>query len=109
MSPDFRESDWKILRELKTLALDRFCRRTLDVVARLSTEPGKSDHQRYLAVYKHIHRRDDDIAAIFNEMTRSRAVLKLCSMRMHDLLTDDEFARFSEETREARRRSRRRK
>jgi hypothetical protein len=85
LSPDFRESDWKILRELKTVALDRFCRRILDAVARLSAEPGKSDHQRYLAVYQHIHRRDDDIAAIFNEMTRSGAVLKLCAMRRHDL------------------------
>jgi hypothetical protein len=100
LSPDFRESDWKILRELKTVALDRFCRRILDEVARLCGEPGKSDHQRYLAVYKHIHERDEDIVAIFNEMTRSRALLKLCAMRRHDLMTDDEFARFSEETRD---------
>jgi hypothetical protein len=33
-------------------------------------------------------------------MTRSRALLKLCAMRRHELLMDDEFARFSEETRD---------
>ena len=41
MEHEFPESDWKTFRELRQVALERFCKRVLDEVARFppDTEP----------------------------------------------------------------------
>lgn len=99
MSRGIAERDWKLLRELQPVALDRFCRRVLDEIASVAADASRSHHQRYLAIYKLIDRRDDELADAFNDMRRSVAVRRICSLRELGLLTDEEFARFSEETR----------
>jgi hypothetical protein len=98
---DIKESDWRIFRELHTVALDRFCRRVLEEVDRLSADSAKTYHQRYLAIYRYTRERDKDIEFAFNDMRRSTAVFQLARIRYHDLLTAEEFSRFSEETRAA--------
>ena len=99
MSREFYEPDWKILRELSPVALERFCKGVLAEVAQLSSETGKSEHDRYLAVYTLIKRRDKELANAFNDLRRSTALLSLMHMYSHKLLAPDEFARFSPETR----------
>lgn len=97
---DIRESDWKTLRELKDSALDRFCRKVLDELIRVTTDSALTSHQRYLAVLKLIQERDDELADAFNGFRRSRAIMQLMLWKHHGLLTDEEYARLSEETRE---------
>jgi hypothetical protein len=46
MSNGFSESDWKILRELRQIALDRFCRRLLSEITDIGSQAGKTDHER---------------------------------------------------------------
>ena len=41
MSQEISESEWKILRELKPIALDRFCQRVLAEVDRITTDTAK--------------------------------------------------------------------
>ncbi len=101
MSRGIAESDWKILRELHPIALDRFCRRILAEIESVVADSSRSHHQRYLAIYQLVERRDREIADAFNDMRRSRAVMRICHLRNLALLSDEEFARFSEETRGA--------
>ena len=101
---DFREADWKILRELAKVALERFCKRVLDEAGPIvGDSEGQSGnyHKRYLALYKLIHRRDDELAFTFNDLKRSMARFQLASMWRLQLLTEEEFMRFSQETRDA--------
>ena len=101
---EFPEADWKVLRGLKEVALDRFCKRFLEEAAPLVTAPegdSRSYHERYLALFNLLHRRDEQLGAIFNDLKRSTALIQLANMRYHQLLTDEEFMRFSPETRDA--------
>jgi hypothetical protein len=100
MSDQIRESDWKILRGLKQVALERFCERTLGEIAAVAIATSRGAHERYLEVFKLIDRRDEEIAVAFNDLRRSNAILKLAAMRSRGLVTDEEFGRFSEETRD---------
>jgi hypothetical protein len=41
--------------------------------------------------------RDDQIDQIFDTLRRSTAVMQICALRLHGLLTDDEVRQFSPE------------
>jgi hypothetical protein len=99
MERGIRESDWKLFRELRPLALDRFCQRALAEVARLANDVTKNNHERYLAVFELLRRRDEELADVFNNPRRSTALLQLALIQSRDLLSEEEFARFSPETR----------
>ena len=93
------ESDWKLFRQLRPLALDRFCQRVLAEVGRLAADTGRSSHERYLAVFKLLQRRDEELADAFNNPRRSTALAQLARIRAEGLLTEEEFAGFSPEIR----------
>ena len=101
MAREISESDWKHFRQLHSLALERFCEQSLSEVGRLASEPGKSAHERYLAVFRLLKRRDKELAEAFDDLRRSTAWRQLAVIRSRGLLTDEEFARFSPETRAA--------
>ncbi len=94
---DIRESDWKHLRQLKPVALDRFCRRILSEIEAVSSGHGKTSHERYLTVYRLIQNRDRELGQMFDDLKRSNAMLKLFLLRRTGLLTDDEWGGFSDE------------
>ena len=100
MSLEFPERDWKVLRKLKPIALDRFCKRALaELKYRAAADDGEH-HAAYLAVYKMLESRDEELACAFNDMRRSQALLRLLHIRKLKLLTDEEWNEFSEETRQ---------
>jgi hypothetical protein len=100
MPIDFPEPDWKTLSRLKPLALERLCQRILqesgNILGRVQ-EGGH--HQAYLDLYKHIYSSDEKVANCFNYWKRSRALAMLINWRLERLITDEEFAAFSPETR----------
>lgn len=96
---DIREADWKRLRGLKPLALDRFCARVLSDIERVSSDSAATSHRRYLAIYDLIQKRDKELGRIFDGLSRSSAIGKLLLMHRAGLLTEDEVAAFSEEIR----------
>jgi hypothetical protein len=98
MSRDINETDWKLLRELFPIALERLCGRVLEEVQHIDTDASKSAHQRYLDIYELMQRRDKEIARAFNDLRRSTALIRLVTILSQRLLTPDEFARFSPET-----------
>jgi hypothetical protein len=100
MERTFPEKDWKLLRHLAPIALDRYCARVLEDVARITAAPGKTSHERYIKIYKLMRDRDRDLAFAFDDHRRSTAMTKLARIQVLGLLTEDELRGFSEETRE---------
>src|SRR5947199_1377670 len=88
---DIKESDWKVFKRVREAALERFCERVLDAVARINSDNTKSKHERYVAIYRLVHERDKEIDSIFDYLRRSTAVTQLCSFRLNDLMTEQEL------------------
>jgi hypothetical protein len=99
MMRQISEADWKRFRKVHPLALERFCERVLTEIGRLASSPGESAHERYLAVFRLLQRRDKELGEAFNDFRRSTALLQLALLRSRGLVTDEERARFSPETR----------
>jgi hypothetical protein len=94
---DITESDWRIFKGLRELALERFCERILGEIARIGLDTTKTNHERYLAIYRLVRERDKEIVPIFDYLQRSTAVRQICALRSHDLLTAQELRQFSPE------------
>ena len=96
---DFPERDWKLLRELKPVALERLCDQILRRAAKIATASNATNHERYLKVYDLIQKQNEEVAIAFDDHRRSTALLKVLDIHRRGLFTEEEFARFSEETR----------
>ena len=99
MAREIKESDWKLFRKLREVALERLCERVLGEIHALTVETGGSFHERYLRVYDLIRDRDKTIGWAFNDPRRSNAFIQLANIKDEGLLTPDEFDGFSEQTR----------
>jgi hypothetical protein len=94
------EPDWKHLRSLHPLALDRFCTRVLAECTAVIQNESISPHARYLQLFDLIRERDRTLASAFDGLRRSTAIEQLADMHRLELLSEAEFDRFSAETRE---------
>lgn len=96
---DIPERDWKVFRTVREAALDRFCARVLKKAASVIQDKG-TNHERYLRLYRLLQERDRDIAFAFNDFRRSTAIIQLARIHALGVVTNEELARFSPETRE---------
>jgi hypothetical protein len=99
MARDISESDWKAFRQIREEALNRFCQRVLDELARIAADPRKSPHERYLSIWKVMRARDQTLGEAFNDPRRSTAFSQMLSIHGLGLFTEAELGRFSEATR----------
>lgn len=95
---DFSERDWKHLRALHPVALDRYCRRTLAESAEVIADSATSSHERYRRLYRLLQERDVAMAAAFDDVRRSTATRRLAAIVALDLLTHDELNGFTPQT-----------
>jgi len=65
---DIPEPDWKTLRALQAALLDRFCGRVLDECRALCDDAATPTHQRYLALYDLMRKRDKELAQAFDDV-----------------------------------------
>ena len=94
------EPDWRRFKEVHEILLQRYCSRVLKDLLAVAQGSDESPHDRYLKIYGMIRNRDKELALAFNDFRRSTAVSQLGLMRCMGLLTDEELASFSEETRQ---------
>lgn len=80
-------------------ALERFCERVLHECEEVMVGRGLSAHDRYLKLYELMRERDRELAAAFDDHSRSKAVLQLIVMRRLGLIADEELHGFSSDTR----------
>ena len=100
MAHGIPESDWKLFRQLHPLARDRYCQRILQEIERLAAGRKKNSHQRYLEIYKLVEKRDREIGRAFDGLRRSTALSQLALIYSYGVITEEEFMRFSLESRE---------
>jgi hypothetical protein len=100
MTREISESDWKVFRQLRTVALNRYCERALADFVALAADGREGAHKRYQELFDLMQRRDKELVATFDFLRRSTAVTQLIAIRFRRLLTDEEFARFSPELRD---------
>ncbi|MBV8752586.1 MAG: hypothetical protein JO328_06985 [Hyphomicrobiales bacterium] len=100
MQDRINESDWRIFKPLREKALERFCERVLDEVVRIRAETGKTQHERYIEIYRMMKERDIELERVFDYLRRSTALMQLVGFRSLGLVTDEEYSRFSAPTRE---------
>jgi hypothetical protein len=96
---EIKESDWKLFKEVRPQALQRFCKKVLLEVEGINSDETKSFHQKYLEIYRVLHDRDKELARVFGSLRRSTALVQIAALQLRGLLNEDEFLRFSEETR----------
>lgn len=97
MFKNISEPDWKLFRNLREVALERLCQKTIEQI-QAAAVGSQSCHERYLAIYAMVQERDKQIADVFDSLSRSTALMSLVGMRSLDLVTESELAPFSNET-----------
>jgi hypothetical protein len=95
------ESDWRRFRELRELALERFCRRVLEEVEPIMHETARTYHERYDELCRTLKERARELHRTFDCLRRSRMIDQLAAMYTHHLVDATELAAFSAETRAA--------
>ena len=101
MSHRNQESDWKVFRELRQAALQRFSQRILEGVDRLRQDESRTYHERYTDIYRWVQDRDEEMARAFNNARRSAMLPQLAAILALGLVEPDELAPFTTVTREA--------
>jgi hypothetical protein len=95
------ELDWRALRSLHHAALERYCARVLDECAAVLRDTEASAHDRYLRLFALLRERDENVAAVFDDLRRSTAMQRLAGMIILGVVSDDELEPFTEATRES--------
>jgi len=78
------EADWKVLRHVHPLALERFCESVLAEIERVTHISTENAHRRYLDIFKIIEQRDCEMVSIFNDPKRSSALTVLAGFARKD-------------------------
>ena len=97
---EIKESDWKVFRKLHPIAVERYCQRVLAENEQLVKDTTQTAHERYLAIFRLYFDRNKEMARLFDDFRRSTAWMQLVAIKRHGLITDEEFAEFSQETRD---------
>jgi hypothetical protein len=94
------ERDWKYMRKIKNDLLASLCRRINNESMDILREENASEHDKYLALYRHIKESDRIIGDCFNDLKRSNLFMKLTHLQYHGILKDEHLENLSPETRE---------
>jgi len=100
MNRKIPERDWKYLRKLQPEMLDALCARINQQAIQLLQSTKKTEHEKYLELYRHVNDSDRIVADCFNDWSRSNIWLKILPLRRHGLLTDEHVSQLSEESSE---------
>jgi len=98
MNRDFPERDWKYLSKIKPDMLNALCLRIRKRVEGIINAPDKTEHEKYLGLYRYIQNSDDLVALCFNDWRRSTIEMKLWPLLRHGLLEREHIQNLSYET-----------
>ncbi len=93
---DISEADWKIFKQIKARALEKFCLACLDESRAIMDKADLTPHERYRLNYQTVRERDKTLAKIFDGLSRSRAFLQLLMIRHKGLADEDLVSQLSE-------------
>lgn len=99
MSGTLPEKDWKYLRSIEKELLNDLCRKINQCAVEIVRTGSGADHEKYLALYKHIDTSDGIVGACFDDWRRSNLRMKLLQLQRHGLLSDQQILNLSDEAR----------
>lgn len=85
---------------MRSLALQRYCKRVMGDVDKIIHDAEGDAHERYIEMYKIVQDSDKKLAHMFDCFSRSKALDQLVIYYGNDLLSDEEISQFSDETQE---------
>ncbi|NIM10551.1 MAG: hypothetical protein GTO45_01025 [Candidatus Aminicenantes bacterium] len=101
MIDEIKESDWKYLKKLKPMLLERACASiNKEAESILKNEENRDQLQVYRALYRHYQLQDDMIAECFDDYRRSKAKLRILSLYRFGIMSDAELEGFSDDTKD---------
>lgn len=101
MHKEIKESDWKYLKKLKPILLERTCAKiNREAELKLKNKENREQYQVFIALYEHYRKKDDLIADCFDDYRRSTALYKILHLLYNGIMTDAEFEGFSTEMKE---------
>lgn len=92
------ESDWKLFRRLREVALERFCHSILGELEAICGDEFRSSSDRFRDAFSLLDRRNQEVARLFDEPRRSTMLMQLSAMSHCQLLQPKELAQFSTAT-----------
>jgi hypothetical protein len=97
----FPEADWKLLRKASELAYDRHCEASLREIESLIGKGDLGAAEKYNEISKLVRKRSKDLHSIFDtfNFSRSSALIILHMLYNWELLTKEDLAPFTPETR----------
>lgn len=95
-----KESDWKIYKELREIALERYCKRSLEKVRKIIDENIGDSEERFLTMTREAHHLHKHFGHLFDDFRRLTAIRQLSIYYADELLTHDEISRLSEDGRD---------
>ncbi|MBM9511013.1 hypothetical protein [Desulfogranum marinum] len=98
MHQKFPERDWKKLRSLKDSALEKLSNRIIEKLNSLIESREGGSHKTYLRLWETMRAEDKIVAALFDDLSRSSAIITLAGWKTHGILSDDDFNDFTEDT-----------
>ncbi len=93
------ESDWKTLEQVREAALERLCKAVLKETQRLVGESSRTWHERFQRTSSAVDECNRQIGLLTGDFHRSNAHIRLAAMKASELVSSEEFSRFSEATR----------
>jgi len=101
MIDKIKESDWKYLKKLKPMLLERACAQINKEAGTMLEKGANHDqHELYIRMYKHYDKKDDMIGECFNDYRRSQAKFRILNLVRHGIISDDELQGFSDDTKD---------
>ena len=95
-----KESDWKIFKQIKEIAIERFCEMALTEFRECMDDESTHIHNRYLLHYKLVQNRDRKMELLFDGQSRSKAKLQLLAIRGEGLADEELVQKLSDEFRD---------
>jgi len=97
---DLPEKDWKRLIKLKDSLIQRFCDEVLMKVKPITENNGNDSYKAYQDLWEVLEKTEDELSLMFDDVVRNNALYKVTIWRKRGLLLDEEFDKFTQETRD---------
>lgn len=95
-----KESDWKIFKEIKEKAIEKYCAIALQEFSEVIHDEDEHIHNRYLLLFELVQNRNKEMSLIFDGQSRSKAHIQLMIMRREGLADDKLLGKLSNKFRQ---------
>lgn len=92
-----KESDWKIFKQIKEKAIEKFCDSALSEYESIIKNNKEKSQETYLLLYRTVIDRDKHMALLFDGHSRSKAPFHLLAIRNEGLADETLLNKLSPE------------